>query len=185
MAPHEVEELLHAAHRGDSNAQQRLYAHCLPILRRWARGWMPRPHRGINDADDVVQIALMRAWSRFGDFDVRCASRFFGYLHRILHNEVCAEMRRCNVRGSAVACDDAISDGIDPAIDEAIARERSHLLARAMRRLDRRQRRHLDMRLRLGMSFGEIATRTGGSADGVRMLIARAVRLVTEHVAAA
>jgi RNA polymerase sigma factor (sigma-70 family) len=180
-----VDDLLHAARRGDDEARQRLYAHCVPILRRWAVARLPWPHRGINDADDIVQIALLQAWRRFDGVDFGCASNFFGYLYRILQNEVCAEMRRCNVRGTSVECDEAISDGIDPAVDEAIARERNRLLTTAMRRLDRRQRRHLDMRLRLGMSFGEIATHTGGSADGVRMLIARAVRSVAAAVAAA
>jgi RNA polymerase sigma factor (sigma-70 family) len=180
-----IDDLLHAARCGDDGARQRLYAHCVPILRRWATSRLPRPHRGINDADDLVQIALLQTWRRFDELDFGCASNFFGYLYRILQNEVCAEMRRCNVRGTSVECDEAISDGADPAIDEAIARERNRLLASAMRRLDGRQRRHLDMRLRLGMSFGEIATRTGGSADGVRMLIARAVRAVAAHVAAA
>ena len=180
-----LDDVLHAARHGDDGARQRLYAHCVPMLRRWATARLPRPHRGINDADDLVQIALLQIWRRFDDLDFSCASNFFGYLHRILQNEVCAELRRSNVRGIAVECDEAISDGIDPAIDEAIARERNRLLINAMRRLDRRQRRHLDMRLRLGMSFGEIATRTGGSADGARMLIARAVRAVAEHVAAA
>ena len=180
-----VDDLLHAARRGDDEARQRLYAHCVPIVRRWAIARMPRPQRGINDADDLVQIALLQVWKRFDRLDFSCASNFFGYLYRILQNEVCAEMRRCNVRGTCVECDEAMSDGSDPAIDEAIARERNHLLSSAMRRLDRRQRHHLDLRLRLGMSFGEIATHTGGSADGVRMLIARAVRSVAAAVAAA
>jgi RNA polymerase sigma factor (sigma-70 family) len=185
MLRDDIDDLLHTARRGDDEARQRLYAHCVPILRRWATARLPRPQRGINDADDLAQIALLQVWRRFDDVDFSCASNFFGYLYRILQNEVCAEARRCNVRGTSVECDEAISDGIDPAVDAVIERERDHLLATAMRRLDRRQRRHLHMRLRLGMSFGEIATHTGGSADGARMLIARAVRAVAAHVAAA
>ncbi|HEX6833635.1 MAG TPA: sigma-70 family RNA polymerase sigma factor [Rudaea sp.] len=180
-----IDALLIAARGGDRGAQQRLYAHCVPILRRWAGGWLPWPHRGINDADDLVQIALMRAWRRFDDFDLRGSASFFAYLHRILRNEVCAELRRCQVRGVTVACDEAMSDGGDPAVEGILAIEREHLLAQALRRLDRRQRRHLDMRLRLGMSFAEIAERTGGNPDSVRMLVTRAVRTIAARLAAA
>jgi RNA polymerase sigma factor (sigma-70 family) len=180
-----IDDLILAARDGDRAAQQRLYAICLPKMRRWARGWLTQPLRGINDADDLVQIALMRTWRRLGEFDVRCTASFYGYLRRVLLNEVRAEMRRCSRRGVNVACDETLSDGGDPAVEQLIAVERERAFAQAVRRLNRHQRNHFDMRIGMGMSFVEIAARTGGSADSARMFVTRMLRSLTEQVAAA
>ncbi len=180
-----VEELLHLARSGDRVAQQRLYSICLPMMRRWARGVLPRSHHGINDPDDLVQIALMHAWRRLADFEVRGAARFYAYLYRVLRNEVRGELRRCRGHGTNIPCDDSLSEGGDPAMECLIAWERERTFAQAVRQLDDHQRRHFDMRIGLGMSFGEIAAHTGGSADGVRMFVTRMIRTLTKQVAAA
>lgn len=179
------DELLRAACDGDRAAQQQLCAICLPKMRQWARALLPRAHRGINDADDLVQIAMMQTWRRLGDFDVGGGASFYGYLHRVLLNEVRAEIRRCSRRGLNVACDEMLSEGGDPAVEQLIADERERVLQQAVRKLDGHQRRHFEMRVGLGMSFGEIAAHTGASADGVRMFITRMVRGLAEQVAAA
>lgn len=179
------DELLRAACNGERRAQQQLCAICLPKMRQWARSLLPRTHRGINDADDLVQIALMQTWRRLGDFDMRGGASFYAYLHRVLLNEVRAEIRRCSRRGRNVECDETLSDGGDPAVDGLLADERERVLQQAVRKLDGHQRRHFEMRVGLGMSFGEIAAHTGASTDGVRMFITRMLRGLTDQVAAA
>jgi DNA-directed RNA polymerase specialized sigma24 family protein len=51
-----------------------------------------------------------------------------------------------------------------------------------LRALNARQRRHVRLRVEHGMSFGEIAAATGGSEDGARMIVARAVRVLSAHL---
>lgn len=179
------EKLLHAARRGDRAAQQDLYARCLPLMRRWARGWLPRTHRGLNDADDVVQNAMLRTWHRLGEFEVRGANSFLGYLHQVLLNEVRAEMRRCGRQGINVECDESLPAAGASPIDEVLQTERECAYASALRRLSGRQRQHIEMRVERGLSFGEIAALTGGSKDGARMMVARALRSLSQCLSTA
>src|SRR5258708_1248436 len=69
-------QLLRAARSGNRAALQTLYGLCLPTLRRWAHRYLPRGCGGINDADDLVQIALLRALKHLGDFEVRSDASF-------------------------------------------------------------------------------------------------------------
>jgi len=179
------EALLHAARSGDRAAQQDLYARCLPLMRRWARGWLPRTHRGLNDADDLVQNAMLRTWHRLADFEVRGASSFLGYLHQVLLNEVRGELRRCGRQGIAVECDESLPAADHTPIDEVLQLERECAYASALGRLSGRQRRHIEMRVEQGLSFGEIAALTGGSKDGARMMVARALRSLGQCLSAA
>lgn len=179
------EALLHAARSGDRAAQQDLYARCLPLMRRWARGWLPRTHRGLNDADDLVQNAMLRTWHRLAAFEVRGASSFLAYLHQVLLNEVRAELRRCGRQGISVECDETLPCAGDSPVDQVLQRERESAYASALRSLSGRQRRHIELRVEHGMSFGEIAALTGGSKDGARMMVARALRSLSQCMAVA
>jgi RNA polymerase sigma factor (sigma-70 family) len=178
------ERLLRAARDGDRGAQQSLYKRCLPLMRRWARNWLPRPHRGLNDADDLVQIAMLRTWHRLGEFEVRGSASFLAYLHRALQNEVRAELRRCGRQGISVECDDSLADHGELPIDRMLDLERECAYVTALRRLNGRQRRHIELRVEQGLSFGEIAALTGGSKDGARMMVTRALRNLTQCVSA-
>ena len=176
--------LVEAARGGDRHALQRLYACYLPTLRQWARTWLPRGHGGINDADDLVQTALMRTLQRLGAFEVRGNGAFLGYLHRALLNEVRAELRRGRRRMLTLDCIDEPHSGGNPTADHMLELEREHTLAAALRTLKPRQRRHLHLRVTLGMSFGEIAACVGGSTDGARMTVTRAIRNMAQNAAA-
>jgi len=177
--------LVEAARRGDRVALQRLYACYLPTLRHWARTWLPRGHGGINDADDLVQTALLRTLQRLGAFEVRGTGAFLGYLHRALLNEVRAELRRSRRRMVPLDSVEEPSSGGNPTTDHVLELEREHTLAAALGSLKPRQRRHVHLRVTLGMSFGEIAACLGGSTDGARMTVTRAIRNLAQSAAAA
>ena len=179
------EHLLDAARSGNRGARQRLYAHCLPTLRRWAQGCLPRERRGINDADDLVQIVLMRALNRLADFETRGANSFLAYLHQIMLNEVRSDLRKQRRRGETVECDDSICTDGDPVVEQMLGHERERAYAGAMRRLNSRQQEHIALRIEFGMSFREIANRVGGSTDGARMTVARGLRTMTAHLTSA
>lgn len=179
-----TEALLHAACAGSREARQQLYAHCLPALQRRARRWLPRTHAGLNDADDLVQIALLRALQRIGEFEVRGAASFLAYLHRILVNEVRGELRRQRRRGDALELDENFASAADPVLDHVLSSERQSAYLSALRRLGSCQRQFLALRIDAGLSFSEIAARTGNSEDGARMRVARALRSMTRQLAA-
>jgi len=73
---------LRAACAGDRAARQALCAYYLPLLRRWAQRWLPRDRPGLNDADDLVQIAMLRSLSRLREFEVRSDAGFAAYLRK-------------------------------------------------------------------------------------------------------
>jgi RNA polymerase sigma factor (sigma-70 family) len=183
--PDAGEELLHAARAGDRTALQRLCSSCLPALRACARRLLPRTHAGLNDADDLVQIVLLRALNRFGEFEIRGGCSFLAYLRQILLNEVQAELRRQRRRGESVEFDEGHMSCGDLVLEHVLGRERECTYLAALGRLSGCQRRHLALRIESGLSFGEIAARTGGSEDGARMRVARAIRAITDHVVAA
>lgn len=184
-APRTDAALLHAASRGDRGARQSLYAHCLPALRRWAQRCLPRGCGGINDADDLVQIAFLRALNHLGDFEVRSDTCFLAYLRQILLNEVRSELRKQRCRGTAIECDDLLATEGDPVVEQMLGQEREYAYAGALRRLTPHQRKHVALRIEFGMSFREIATQVGGSTDGARMTVVRALRTMSEHLAPA
>jgi|SRR5450432_2905642 len=177
------ENLLSAARRGDRAARQRLYAHCLPILHSWARGRLPGQTHGINDSDDLVQIALLRALNRLDDFARGGYHGFLAYLRQIVLNEVRGELRKQRRRGENIEYDDTLPQDGDPVVEHMLVHERECAYARAMGKLNRRQQEHLSMRVEFGMTFREIAARVGGSVDGARMTVTRALRSVSEHLA--
>jgi RNA polymerase sigma-70 factor (ECF subfamily) len=169
------------ARTGDALARQQLCARTLPALRRWAARFR---HAG-HDADDLVQTAYLRALSRLGDFEVRGDGSFAAYLRQILLNEIRAELRRQQRRGDTVEVDDTLASHGDPVVEHALACERASAFRRALRNLSRRQREHIALRMHAGLSFGEIAARTGGNADGARMIVTRALRALAQQLAAA
>jgi len=177
--------LLQSARLGDGAARQMLYARCLPVLRRWARAWLPRECIGVNDADDLVQTVLLRALNRLDDFEPRGDACFLAYLRQILLNEVRGELRRQRRRGETVEVDDSFALEGDPVVEDALRSEREHAYATALRQLNPRQQQHLTLRLHDGLSFGEIARQVGGSADGARMMVARAMRVISDYIAVA
>ena len=179
------DELLHAARAGDRGAQQRLCSCCLPTLQAWARRWLPRTQASVNDADDLVQTVLLRALNRFGEFEIRGAASFLAYLRRILLNEVRAELRKQRRRGESVEFDENQVTCADPVLEHVLGRERERAYLAALGRLNGAQRRHLALRIESGLSFGEIAARTGGSEDGARMRVARAMRAIARQVVTA
>jgi RNA polymerase sigma-70 factor (ECF subfamily) len=169
--------------RRDRATRERLYAICLPVLRRWARRRFA--NCGIHDADDLVQIALLRTLQRLDWIDVRGSGGLLAYLRRIVVNEVRSEWRRQVRLGEQAVADELPSDNHDPVFDAVLSRERDRTWTDALSRLSGHQRAHLSLRVEHGMSFAEIARETGSSTDAARMVVARAARALNAQLAAA
>lgn len=181
-----TEDLLRGIREGDRSAEQRLYDRCLPLLRRWAHGRMPRGARDISDTDDLVQVTLLRALRHLDEFASSGSGSFLAYLRQILLNEVRAELRKHRRRGDSVDIDEANpADAGDSVVENLIGHERLRAYERALGALERHQQEIVVMRLEFGMSYAEIGFETGGSADAVRMTLARALKAMTRHIASA
>jgi len=179
-------ELLRDIRDGDRGAEQRLYERCLPTLRRWAHGRMPRAVRDISDTDDLVQVTLLRALRHLHEFESSGSGSFLAYLRHILLNEVRAELRKQQRRDDRVDVDACPLDGDDDSVvGNLVGHERIRAYERALAALERRQQELVVMRLEFGMDYAEIAVETGASPDAVRMSLTRALKAMTRHIAAA
>src|SRR5262245_66332393 len=70
-SPSTTHDLVERIGRGDATAFGRLLVRCLPALRRWAHGRLPRWTRTAADTSDLVQDALLRTLRRADAVDVR------------------------------------------------------------------------------------------------------------------
>jgi RNA polymerase sigma-70 factor, ECF subfamily len=122
-------------------------------------------------AEDVVQEAMVRAWSQSSQFDAERA-RFTTWLYRIVVN-LCIDHRR---RAQPQSLPDDF-DPVDPALGAAElveVGERDATLARELRKLPARQRAAMTLVYDEGLSGVEAARVLGLSAKAVERLLARA-----------
>src|SRR6202007_2105471 len=75
-------ELLALVRQGDRGALDRLFARCLPPLRRWARGRLPSTARGALDTQDLVQDTIVNSLRRLDQFDSRHEGALQAYLRQ-------------------------------------------------------------------------------------------------------
>lgn len=164
---------------GDRRAFDEIVTRHGPFALRVAMRLIPDP----PVAEDVVQEAMVRAWSQARHFDPGRA-RFTTWLYRIVVN-LCIDQRRRTQP-------DPMPDDFDPpdpaaGVDEMMeANERHATLARALKTLPVRQRAAMTLVYDEGMSGAEAARILGLSAKAVERLLARAraylrERLLPEH----
>jgi RNA polymerase sigma-70 factor (ECF subfamily) len=130
-------------------------------------------------AEDVVQDAMLRAWSQAGRFDPDRA-RFTTWLYRIVVN-LCIDQKR-RVGPDPIPED---FDAVDPAAgtDEMMeASERQAALVGALRTLPARQRVAMALVYDEGLSGAEAARILGLSAKAVERLLARARTYLREQL---
>ena len=185
VASEPTEELLRRIRGGDASAKHTLYERCLPLLRRWAHGRLPLYARDIADTDDLVQVTLMRALNHVSEFEAERSGCFLAYLRQILLNEVRAEMRKRRTRGSTVDIEElALPDEAASVVEQLVGEERMRSYETALGSLEREQQALVVMRFEFGMSYQEIALENGATPDGVRMRVARALKILAERMVA-
>jgi RNA polymerase sigma-70 factor (ECF subfamily) len=169
--------LLGRIRAGDTEAREKLFGRCLPLLQRWAHRRLPRRARDIADTDDLVQVALLKAFHRVGEFESRRAGAFLAYLRTILLNAVRDELRRSVRRPEITELDEELMKDEGPSVlDELIGRDRMRRYEAALMRLTEDQREAVILRVEFGMSHREVAEAMGKpNADAARMTVARAL----------
>src|ERR687897_2480151 len=79
-------DLLERFKQGDDDAVNVLVERSLPPLKRWARGRLPRWARGLDDTQDLVQDAIVRALPRLKTFEARHPGALQAYLRTAITN---------------------------------------------------------------------------------------------------
>jgi RNA polymerase sigma-70 factor (ECF subfamily) len=174
-------ELLSLVRGGDSDARERLVERFLPILRRWARGRLPQAARDLSDTDDLVQVALLRALDRVGEFEPRHEGAFLAYLRRIVLNSVRDELRRAGRRPGREPLSPGLEAEGPSLLEQAIGAEMVEAYEAALATLPQEQQEAVIMRIEFGYTYPEIATAQGKpTANAARMAVSRALVRLAE-----
>jgi RNA polymerase sigma-70 factor (ECF subfamily) len=169
-------DLLARAREGDAGAADALFSRYLPLLRRWARGRLPRYAREVEDTDDLVQETLYQTFRHLDHFEQRRQGALHAYLRQALLNRIRDLIRRAARHPHSEAFDPGHQDRGASPLEQAIGQESLARYEQALAGLRDEERELIVARLEIGLPFAEIARLTGRpSADAARMAVARAL----------
>jgi RNA polymerase sigma-70 factor (ECF subfamily) len=175
--------LLQLAKGGDAAALDRLFARCLPSLRRWARGRLPRWSRDLMDTDDLVQETVLRAVKRVDAFEPRHEGALQAYLRQAVMNRIRDQVRRAVRTPVPTALDDNQQDLSASPLDEAIGREAVDRYEAALSRLRPEEREAIITRVEMDEPYDAVARALGKpSPDAARMAVSRALLRLAEEM---
>jgi RNA polymerase sigma-70 factor (ECF subfamily) len=175
---------------GDPAAADRLVREYEPVIRSWVRVWLRRQDarlRRLFDSVDVCQSVLASFFVRAaaGQYDLDRPEQLTALLVQMAKNKLSCEVRRQTARRRDVRRTDA--GGLDgAAVAAADPTPSAHcagreLLQEVRSRLSDEERRIADRRAG-GDDWAAIAADLGGTPDGRRMQLARALDRVTEQL---
>ena len=170
-------------HRGDDSAKNRLFARYLPVLQRWASGRLPAGARDLVDTNDIVQVTLIRALDRVGEFEPRHEGAFLCYLRRALLNQIRDQARRVHRRPEIHSVPEDLADGGPSPLDDVLRSEMLERYEEALGKLTDAQREAVVLRLEFGLTHAQVAEAVDcASADAARMLVTRGVLKLAEDM---
>jgi RNA polymerase sigma-70 factor, ECF subfamily len=174
--------LLACAQAGDERAFRRLvepYRHALEVHCYRMLG-------SAQDAEDMAQETLLRAWRALERFEPR--AQFQTWLYRIATNACLDELERRPRRPEPVdpfpdrPGDETASPTYDPAARYAIREGMELALLRAIQELPGRQRAVLIFRDVLGWTAAEVAEVLGSTVASVNSALQRARATIEQHL---
>ena len=176
-------ELFQRVRGGDRGAFAILCRRYMPALRRWAHGRLPRAVRDIEDTEDLVQTAFMRAFDRSRIIELQADGSLLAYLRTIVLNEIRAQLRRSARRPARSVTENTLPDPEGGSIlDLLINDERTAAYQQALEELTPRQREVVVLRLEFGMTFPEIGKEMGSSQDAARTTTSRALAALARRL---
>lgn len=175
-------QLLDRAREGDAGALDDLFTRQLPVLRRWAKGRLPSWARDTTDTQDLVQDTAIQALKHVHTFQVRGPGSLQAYLRQAVKNRILNEFRRVDRHPHGESLDERTPAAATSPLDLAIRGEQRRRYEAALLRLTDVERELVTGRLDLGLSYEELAAKTGKpSWNAARMATARALlRLARE-----
>ncbi len=179
---HTSRELAIRARRGERAAINELVRRCVPWLRRWASGRLPRWARSIADTSDLVQDAVTRALPLVRRLNLRGRRALAAYLQTAVQNRIRDEHRILARRGTPHALDEGMAGGDRSPLDEIIVREEVARYRAALTSLSPDDRDLVVGHLELEYSHEQLGIMTHRSANAARMALQRAVRRLVERM---
>lgn len=164
-----VEHLVEGALRREPAAERQLYERHAPPIRRFVGGFI----RNAQDAADVVQETFARAFRSLHTLGQ--PAEFAPWIHGIARN-VCLESLKRDRRIRSL-CIPANEVALTPEHD-LIGREVLACVERSLRTLSPTRRELLLLRVTNGLSYDEIARRTGCSVSKAKVEVHRARRAI-------
>jgi RNA polymerase sigma-70 factor, ECF subfamily len=176
-------ELLARIRQGDREALDRLFARCLPPLRRWARGRLPAAARGALDTQDLVQETVLNSLRLLDDFESRHEGALQAYLRQAVLNRIRDEARRFVRRPMPAALSESLPAEAASPLDIAIGRQGVERYEAALRRLRPADREAIIGRLELQHDYRELASLLGKpNANAARVAVTRALARLMEQL---
>ncbi len=178
----DVAALLAWARVGSREALDELFEGFRDDLLSLIRGRLGRAFRAHLDADDVLQVTLLRAFEHITEFRGTSRRSLRAWLARIARNAIRDQVdylkRERRDMDRTVPLDDVVQSLADEdrsPISRLIWEEEAGRLVKAIACLHDRHRLVILLRKQEELSFGEIGERLGRSPDACRMLLVRAM----------
>lgn len=157
---------------------------CLPAVRRWAHGRLPRGARGLSDTTDLVQEAALRLLQRRGQFTPRHAGSVQRYMRQTVLNLVRDEARRLSSRPQVVEMTTEPPCTRTGPLLHTLRQELRARYEQQLAALRPKDQRLVTARVEQGLGLDEIARLFGfRSPDAARMAVGRALNRLMRRLA--
>jgi RNA polymerase sigma factor (sigma-70 family) len=174
--------LLARARSGDSTALGLLVARCLPDLRRWAHGRLPRWVRSTADTSDLIQDAAVRTLARLDAFQPQGRRALASYLRAAVRNRIADEHRHAARWVMAGTLPETLAyEGASP-LRGAITAETERRYREALAHLGSRDQELIVAHFELDYSHAQLGCMIGRSPNAARMALCRAIDRLAERM---
>lgn len=171
--------LLARARAGDSGALARLIERCLPGLRRWAHGRLPRWVRTTSDTSDLIQDAIVRTLSRLDAFEPEGRGALAAYLRTAVQHRIADEHRRARRWLTCDSLPDKLVSRDASPLDAAIGADEERRYRIALSTLTQRDQELIVAHVELDYSHAQLGCMIGRSPNAARMALSRALARLT------
>ena len=176
MAEIPDEELMIAIAQGDSKSFQILAKRYMNLL--YSVAFRMFPQRA--DAEDIVQEALLRLWSKAHLWRAGTGASVSTWLYRLTYNLCVDQKRRGKFQTAPLDKNEADSGGL--ADDKLQDRQTGAIVNEALQRLPERQRAALVLCHYQGLSNAEAADVMGTSVKAIEGLLVRARQALAQDL---
>ena len=170
--------------RPSKPALENLVERSIPPLKRWARGRLPQHARSLQETQDLVQNAVLRAIPRLKTFEALHPGALQAFLRQAVANEIIDEIRKVKRRPEPVPIVAELKANEPSPLEQAIGREGFERYETALARLKPADREAIIARMELQQSYEEVAIALAKpNANAARAAVKRAIeRLLREMV---
>jgi len=183
LGPEATVDLINRVKGGDDAALDRLLQRCIPALRRWASGRLPRTARGMLETVDLVQDAVMACLRRLDVFEVRHQGALQAYFRQAVMNRILDIVRQQKRRPDQVEMPDQLPDVRPSPLEQAIGSENAARYDAAIQRLKPADREAIIGRVELQYSYDELAiVLDKPTAAAARVAVTRAMKRLADEM---